>query len=142
MKTPWCVGRKRAYRALAIAGLAAGLAVVSGCDEGPPVRPRAHLSASAFEDASQRLEGTWHATLSAGDAHSRWAIRFEGRSVTIDVDGQEQSPRGWQPTLVETQNIVIIIAHKEHLSESVLRFVTPDSFYLEALPDVLFERAH
>lgn len=110
------------------------------CDDPDAIRPRAHWTASAFEDASARLDGTWRAQMQAGDRTSIWEIRFEGRSVAIHVDGQKQSPRGWQPTLVETQNIVLVVAHKDHLSESVLRFVTPDSFYLDALPDVIFER--
>lgn len=116
-------------------------ALSTACNDPPTVRARSPLSPPALEEASQRLNGRWTAHMQAGNRSSTWSIVFEGRSVAIHVDDQSKAPRGWIPTLVQDDTIILVVAHQEQLTESVLRFLTPDQFTLDALTKVVFTRA-
>lgn len=126
-------------RALAIVTLAS-VFLATACVDAPDVRPRAPLSDEQVERAIERLHGVWEGQVSVGERSKPWRWTFDGRSVAVSVDGTSLLPRGWQPTLVEDQTIVLVVAHEAHLKESVLRFDDADRFFIDALPHVVFTR--
>lgn len=113
---------------------------LTGCVDTPGVQPRAALDPEEVQQAIGRLNGMWEGEIATGQSTKTWRWVFDGRSVAVTVDGASLLPRGWQPTLVEDQTIVLVVAHEAHLKESVLRFENADRFFVDVLPHVAFER--
>lgn len=110
------------------------------CMDSPSIHARVPLPPPAIEEATTRLNGRWVSQMHNGDRTSTWSVVFEGRSVAIQSPESHTPARAWTPVLVQEDAVALVIAHQEYLTESVLRFVSPDQFYLDDLPKVVFTR--
>lgn len=131
-----------AYRMVGVRIVCLGLlsAHSISCMDSPSIHARAPLPPPAIEEATTRLNGRWVGQMHNGDHTSTWTVVFEGRSVAIQSPESHLPARAWMPALVQEDAIVLVTAHHEYLTESVLRFVSPNQFYLDDLPKVVFTR--
>lgn len=125
-------------RALCILAL---LLVCVACVEAGIVTPRMGLSHSEADAARERLEGLWEGRLQSTDKARIFQIHFEKQVLHMRLDGVETTAVAWTPTWVSPTEVVVVSVHPDGLHESVLRFETDETFFLDELPRVHFERA-
>ncbi len=112
------------------------------CAPETSIHPEPALTTQDEELARYQLNGTWTGALTMGERDYTWTWTFASHTLHARLDDVAQDPVAWRATYVRPDVMVIVVHHPEGLTESTLRFDSPNRFHLDALPDVSFEREH
>lgn len=121
-------------------------AALSGCTPRSSIPAEPTLSDEARSSARATVGGQWEGVAEVDGRLHSFMLEFEDEALRVAVDGQWQPWRAWIPLRVvedEVQgqsrwSLHFVIVHPTHLEDEGLR-MQGERFYLDSMPDLLFE---
>lgn len=126
--------------------LALTVAALVGCTPQSSVPAEAALSDEARDAARTAVDGQWEGRAEVDGRMHHFMLEFEDEALRVAVDGRWQPWRAWVPLRVvedEAQgqarwSLRFVVVHPTHLEGEGLR-MQGEQFYLDSMPDLIFE---